>query len=153
MRHFLLPPLFSNQYLRSSVKWVNLINSDNNWLLNIFPPLFALVQPVDAHRAQTPCFVALAPPKKDAGQCAALRHLGYAGIAYRRRENLPSPTDARQAFPPTVTNEGYSLRKRYNESREPLQDCRCEKARGETAVVAILLLLPSPSARAVFLHN
>lgn len=84
---------------------VNLINSDNNWLLNIFPSLFALVQPVDAHRAQTPCFVALAPPKKDAGQCAALRHLGYAGIAYRRRENLPSPTDARQAFP-----NGYKRR-------------------------------------------
>lgn len=41
----------------------------------------------------------------------------------------------------------------YSESGESVQDCRCWKGWGETAVVAILLLLSSPSARAAFLHN
>lgn len=49
-------------------------------------------------------------------------------------------------------HRGYSLSKRYKEAREPLQDCGCEKDKGETAVVAILLLSP-PLVRAVPLHN
>ena len=72
---------------------------------------------------------------------------------YRRRGNLTVTAQPYAPFSPAIINEGYSLCKRYKESGEQRQECRCGKDWGETAVVAILLLLSSPSVRAVSLHN
>lgn len=106
-----------------------------------------MVQPIDAQQTQTPSSIPL--QKKDAGQCAALRHLRKD----TDREKICLHPTTYAPFSQTIIKEGYSLCKRYNESRKPLQDCRCEKDRGETAVVAILLLLSSPLVQAVSLHN
>lgn len=65
---------------------------------------------------------------------------------------LPT-TEVPSRFPQTSRNDGYSLCWAYSNSWRQPEDCRCGEDWGETAVVAILLLLSSPSVRAASLHN
>lgn len=88
-------------------------------------------------------------PEKDGQQCAPLRHLRKDTDG---EESCSRPKTHAPLCHANVHGR-YSLRRRYTEPRGPLQDCGCEEDLGETALVAILLLLSPPSERAAPLQN
>lgn len=126
--------------MNSSTLQINPINgSDRHRLIDdVLNSVPVRIRPTDSERTQTSSVQRA--PEKDGQQCAALRHLRK--DTDREESRVRPKTDA--AVCQTNMHRGYSLRKRYKESREPLQDCGCGKEKGETAVVAILLLLSLP---------